>query len=214
MSVLSEIKPFIEDANCKLVAVSKTRSLEEIMALYDEGQKFFGENRVQELVEKQKLLPEDIEWHLIGHLQSNKLKYIAHFVHTIHSIDSLKILAEVEKQAQAKDREIKVLLQLKIAKEDTKFGFDLKTILEKLEPELAKLEKVKIVGVMGMATFTEDMDQVRNEFKSLKSHFENIKTTFFPNDDSFSEISMGMSGDYKVAIEEGSTMVRIGSLLF
>jgi len=214
MSVLSEIKPFIEDANCKLVAVSKTRSLEEIMALYDEGQKFFGENRVQELVEKQKLLPEDIEWHLIGHLQSNKLKYIAHFVHTIHSIDSLKILAEVEKQAQAKDREIKVLLQLKIAKEDTKFGFDLKTILDKLEPELAKLEKVKIVGVMGMATFTEDMDQVRNEFKSLKSHFENIKTTFFPNDDSFSEISMGMSGDYKVAIEEGSTMVRIGSLLF
>jgi pyridoxal phosphate enzyme (YggS family) len=214
MSVLSEIKPSIGEASCKLVAVSKTRSLEEIMALYDEGQRVFGENRVQELTEKQKLLPEDIEWHLIGHLQSNKLKYIAHFVDTIHSIDSFKLLAEVEKQAQAKNRDINVLLQLKIAEEDTKFGFDVKTILENLSPSLANLERAKIVGVMGMATFTDDKQQVRNEFKTLKSHFEKIKSNFFPNDDNFKEISMGMSGDYKIAIEEGSTMVRIGSLLF
>jgi pyridoxal phosphate enzyme (YggS family) len=214
MSVLSEIKPFIGEASCKLVAVSKTRSLEEIMALYDEGQRVFGENRVQELTEKQKLLPEDIEWHLIGHLQSNKLKYIAHFVDTIHSIDSFKLLAEVEKQAQSKNRDINVLLQLKIADEDTKFGFDVKTILENLSPSLANLERAKIVGVMGMATFTDDKQQVRNEFKTLKSHFEKIKSNFFPNDDNFKEISMGMSGDYKIAIEEGSTMVRIGSLLF
>lgn len=198
-----------------LVAVSKTKPIEAIQELYNAGQRVFGENRVQELVEKHDTLPKDIKWHLIGHLQRNKVKYIAEFVDLIHSIDSERLLDEVNIQAKKNNRKIKVLLQFYIATEETKFGFDLHEILElfsRRTPE--SFDSIEFYGVMGMASFSEEENQVRNEFKKLKQIFDQLKQTYFSNSTFFSEISMGMSGDYQIAIEEGSTMVRVGSSLF
>lgn len=198
-----------------LVAVSKTQTIPTIMGLYDQGQRIFGENRVQELTEKHEAMPKDIQWHLIGHLQKNKVKYIAPFVAMIHSVDSLELLEVIHQQAQKNNRIIPVLLQFHIAQEETKFGLNIieaTAILQHIKEN--PLDHIKICGVMGMASFTDDKDKVRNEFRSLKAFFDTIKSTFFANDDDFKEISMGMSGDYQIAIEEGSTMVRVGSALF
>jgi len=198
-----------------LVAVSKTKSVAEIKELYDLGQKDFGENYVQELAEKQAHLPKDIRWHFIGHLQTNKVKLIAPFIHLIQSVDSRKVLHEINKQAQKNNRVIDCLLQVYIAREETKFGMDeneLETLISPNERELRQLENIRIVGLMGMASFTDDMEKVRSEFRYLKTLFEKMATrlTAAP----LTTLSMGMSSDYFVAIEEGSTMVRIGSLIF
>ena len=198
-----------------LVAVSKTKPIENIQNLYAVGQRIFGENRVQELEEKHQDLPKDIQWHLIGHLQRNKVKYIAPFVALIHSIDSERLLDEVNIQAKKNNRKIKVLLQFHIAQEETKFGFDIEEINELFSRRSPKtFDSIEFCGVMGMASFSDDENQVRKEFKNLKLIFNQLKSTYFSNLSSFSEISMGMSGDYRVAIEEGSTMVRVGSSLF
>ncbi len=210
-SILEEINT----SGATLVAVSKTKPQEQILEIYNQGQRIFGENRVPELVEKHEALPKDIEWHMIGHLQSNKVKYMASFVSLIHSVDNFKLLKEINKQAQKHDRTIRCLLQFKIAREETKTGFDLESGIEMLESsEYSDLKNIQICGVMGMATFTDNEDQVRSEFQKLKGIYEQLKSGFFAEAEEFSEISMGMSGDFKLAIEEGSTMVRIGSLIF
>jgi pyridoxal phosphate enzyme (YggS family) len=202
-------------ANCRLIVVSKFRSHAEIMEAYASGHRAFGENRVQDLVEKQKQLPADIEWHLIGHLQSNKVKYIAPFVALIHSVDSLKLAEEIDKQAAANKRTIRCLLQVHIAKEESKFGFSPdELILELKNSQWKNLQHIQICGLMGMATLTNDQGQIRNEFKTLKTLFEVLKKTVFSGIPTFTELSMGMSGDYKIAVEEGSTMVRVGSKVF
>jgi pyridoxal phosphate enzyme (YggS family) len=202
--------------NVQLVAVSKTKPAQDIKELYDSGHRDFGENYVQELVDKQAQLPNDIRWHFIGHLQSNKVKYIAPFVHLIQSVDSLKLLKEINKQGVKHNREIECLLQVHIADEETKFGFDAGEIEELVNTnssELHELTNIKIAGLMGMASLTGDENKIRTEFKQLKSIFENFAQLQTAN--SKPEIlSMGMSSDYTIAIEEGSTMVRIGSLLF
>lgn len=212
MSVFEELSDFLSKHNCQLVAVSKTKPIEAILELYNKGQRIFGENRVQELVEKQKLLPDDIQWHLIGHLQKNKVKHIASFVSMIHSIDNISLLKLVDKKAKESDRNIDILLQIKIARETEKYGFEINELLDTLRPD--EYPNLNFKGVMGMATFTEDEAIVRSEFKILASHRNMLKEKLFPHNDEFQELSMGMSGDYKIAIEEGSTMVRIGSLLF
>ena len=199
----------------KLVAVSKTKPIEAIEALYEAGQKLFGENYVQELVDKQKQLPKDIEWHFIGHLQSNKVKYIAPFVSCIHSVDGWKLLSEINKRAKKAERTIDCLLQFHIAAESTKFGLDLKEAIAIIEsPDFKELKNIRVIGVMGMATFTQDKVQVKREFQTLKNIFEELKKQYFESDAAFKEISMGMSGDYELALQEGSTMLRVGSLLF
>lgn len=199
----------------KLVAVSKTKPVSDLLTAYECGQRIFGENKVQELANKQPQLPADIEWHFIGHLQSNKVKYIAPFVSLIHSVDSLKLLKEINKQALKHNRTINCLLQFHIASEQTKFGLDYEEASNILNAEAyLTMSNVKIVGVMGMATFTNDESVVRKEFKNLKNIFDSVKKEFFQNDKDFKEISMGMSDDYKIAIEEGSTLVRIGSAIF
>jgi pyridoxal phosphate enzyme (YggS family) len=206
-----------QEKNVRLIAVSKTKPVADIAALYALGQRDFGENYVQELVEKQPQLPQDIRWHYIGHLQSNKVKFIAPFVHLIHAVDSFKLLKEINKQAAANNRTIDVLLQLHIAEEETKFGMDeteLNALLQEYFAQQATMNQVRICGLMGMATFSENPAQVRKEFKKLKDVFDTMKNRFFQGKDFFKTISMGMSGDYEIAIEEGSTMVRIGSLLF
>jgi pyridoxal phosphate enzyme (YggS family) len=198
-----------------LVAVSKTKPIESIQELYDAGQRVFGENRVQELVEKHEELPKDIKWHLIGHLQRNKVKYITPFVEMIHSTDSERLLDEINLQAKKTNRKINVLLQFFIAQEETKFGFDwveIQDLFSRRAPE--SFDSIEFCGVMGMATFSDDKSQVRNEFKKLKQIFDQLKQTYFLGSTSFSEISMGMSGDFQMAIEGGSTMVRVGSSLF
>lgn len=202
-----------EELNGKatLVAVSKTKPVEDIKALYDLGQRDFGENYVQELVEKYEQLPKDIRWHFIGHLQSNKVKYIAPFVHLIHGVDSLDLLKEINKQALKNNRVVDCLLQIHIASEETKFGLDnneLNLIVSELNN--LKIKNSKIIGLMGMASFSNDMSLVRSEFKQLKSIYNKLSTFNFK----LSTLSMGMSSDYKIAMEEGSNMVRIGSLLF
>ncbi len=196
-----------------LVAVSKTKPVADILELYNLGQKDFGENYVQELTEKAEHLPKDIRWHFIGHLQSNKVKYIAPFISLIQSADSEKLLAEINKQALKNNRVIDCLLQVHIAAEETKFGFDDKELHDIFDAGLTEFKNVRIRGLMGMASFTSDMNIVRNEFKSLKFLYEKYKTLDYDNC-SFSILSMGMSADYTTAVEEGSTMVRIGSLLF
>jgi PLP dependent protein len=197
-----------------LVAVSKTKSVEEIRELYDAGQEDFGENYVQELVEKQGQLPAGTRWHFIGHLQSNKVKSIAPFITLIHGVDSLALLIEIDKQAKKCNREINCLLQVHIASEETKFGFNEKELAETLQsPELASLEYIHIDGLMGMASLSEDMGKVREEFKGLRQLFDKYSRMRTPRCQ-FRILSMGMSGDYKLALEEGSNMVRIGSLLF
>ncbi|MEM7382063.1 MAG: YggS family pyridoxal phosphate-dependent enzyme [Bacteroidota bacterium] len=192
----------------ELVAVSKTKSNEEIMQAYEAGQRVFGENKVQELARKQEELPKDIEWHMIGHLQRNKVKYLASFVSLIHGVDSLKLLREINKQGQKNQRVIPCLLQMHIAMESSKFGLNREELDEILD--LEELEHIKLVGLMGMATFTPDMEQVRKEFAFLSSIFEYCQT----KRSDFNILSMGMSGDYQIAIEEGSNMVRIGSSIF
>ncbi len=216
MSVLKGLIEFLTEQNVKLIAVSKTKPVEKIIELYDEGQRAFGENKVQELVSKYEVLPKDIQWHLIGHLQTNKVKYVAPFVSMIHSVDSLKLLREIQKQAAKNKRIISVLLQVHIAEEESKFGLDKRSLLEVLEyytAEQTPFTHIKICGLMGMATFTNDSKQVQKEFARLNDLFTYCKESFVLTDD-FRELSMGMSGDYKIAIQEGSTMVRIGSMLF
>jgi pyridoxal phosphate enzyme (YggS family) len=199
----------------RLVAVSKTKPEEQILELYAQGQRIFGENKPQELNAKQEALPKDIEWHFIGHLQTNKVKYIAAYIALIHSVDSLKLLQEIDKQAAKNNRVIDCLLQFKIAAEDTKFGLTLEDAQALLaDPAFASLQGVRIVGVMGMATFTDDESQVCQEFRFLKQIFDQLKSTFFAAEPAFKEISMGMSDDYAIALEEGSTLIRIGTLLF
>ncbi len=199
----------------KLVAVSKTKPADDIMQAYQTGHHIFGENKAQELVSKYPSLPGDIEWHFIGHLQTNKVKYIAPFVSMIHSVDSLKLLQEINREAQRNNRIIPCLLQFHIAEEETKFGFTEEEACEILAGDPYKnLKNIQIEGVMGMATFTADRDRVRREFAGLKSVFGRLKANFFRDDDTFREISMGMSDDYTIAVEEGSTIVRIGSSIF
>ncbi len=195
----------------QLVAVSKTKPIEDIKTAYETGQRIFGENKIQEMTQKWEVLPKDIEWHMIGHVQRNKVKYMAPYVTLIHGIDSLRLLKEVNKQALKNNRVIKCLLQIHIAEEASKFGFSTEEVLELITgEEFTALQNIKIVGLMGMATFTENNDQVRREFQQLKSVFEKVKQEI-PH---VEILSMGMSGDYHIAIDEGSTMVRIGSSIF
>lgn len=205
----------LSGTGCRLVAVSKTHPVELIREAYDAGQRLFGENRVQELAAKQPELPADIEWHLIGHLQTNKVKYIASFVHTIQSIDSLKLLLEIERQAAKAGRVIQGLLQFHIADEETKFGLSLPEAEALLQdPAVRGLRHVRLAGVMGIATNTADEEQLRREFQTLRGYFERLRATYFADDAGFREISMGMSGDYRLAIAEGSTLIRVGSAIF
>ncbi len=199
----------------RLVAVSKTKPVEDILAAYNAGQRIFGENKVQELVQKYETLPNDIEWHFIGHPQTNKIKFIAPFVSLIHGVDSLKLLKVIDAEAKKCKRKINCLLQFHIAAEETKFGFTQEEAFEMLESsEFMKLENISVCGVMGMATFTDDMNHVRNEFRNLKAIFDSFRIKYFQNNPEFCEISMGMSDDYTIAVEEGSTIVRIGSKIF
>jgi pyridoxal phosphate enzyme (YggS family) len=194
-----------------LVAVSKTKPVSDILELYNLGQRDFGENYVQELTEKAAQLPKDIRWHFIGHLQSNKVKFITSFIHLIHGVDSFKLLKEINKQAVKNNKVIDCLLQVHIAQEETKFGFDeneLNDLFNNLTVE--SLNNIRVQGLMGMASFTNDLDKVRGEFKQLKNIFDKLRT----HDSGLTTLSMGMSSDYKIAIEEGSNMVRIGSLIF
>ena len=218
MSIADNLKKYkseIETDGVKLIAVSKTQSNEAILEAYKAGQRIFGENHVQELVDKEAELPKDIEWHMIGHLQSNKVKYIAPFVQLIHGVDSLKLLQEINKQAAKHKRIINCLLQVYIADEDTKFGLGFDEVIELLRSEeLPELQNIRIVGLMGIATNTKNEKQIAIEFNELKVFFDGVKLSFFRKDPAFKEISTGMSADYKIAIEEGSTMVRIGSSIF
>jgi pyridoxal phosphate enzyme (YggS family) len=209
------LKTELDPLKVKLVAVSKTKPNEDILQAYQAGQRIFGENTVQELVKKQEELPKDIEWHLVGHLQSNKVKYIAPFISLIHAVDSLKLLAEVNKQAQKNNRIINCLLQIHIADEDTKFGLDFDEAIELLlSSKYQQMQHIRIVGLMGIATNTENQKKITEEFYELRTLFKGLKASFFQNSDDFSELSMGMSSDYKLAIEQGSTMVRLGSNIF
>lgn len=217
MSVADSIIKFKHNlpSTVRLIAVSKTKPVEILLDAYNAGQRIFGENKVQELVSKHEQLPKDIEWHLIGHLQTNKVKYVAPFVSMIHSVDSLKLLREINKQAEKSNRIISCLLQFHIAVEETKFGLNISEANELLQSEEFKqMKNVSITGIMGMATFTENIEQVRKEFKRLKTIFDGLKKDYFQTNTSFKEISMGMSGDYQIAIEEGATLIRVGSLLF
>lgn len=212
---LTELKNEVDRLNVKLIAVSKTKSEEEIMEAYNAGQRVFGENHVQELVEKHEHLPADIEWHMIGHLQTNKVKYIAPFIDLIHSVDSLKLLKEVDKQAAKHDRVIDCLLQIYIAEEETKFGLAFDEAIELLRSdEFAEMKNIRVVGVMGIATNAAGEKQIKEEFYELRTFFEGIKQSFFRDKEYFKEISMGMSSDYKEAIQQGSTMIRVGSTIF
>ena len=218
MSIADNIKRLKNETDTikvQLIAVSKTKPAEEIMEAYDAGQRVFGENMVQELVDKYEHLPKDIQWHLIGHLQSNKVKYIAPFISMIQSIDSLKLLQEIDKHADKHSRVIDCLLQVHIADEETKFGLGFDEIIELLRSEeFATLKNVRIRGLMGIATNTENEKQIKEEFYELKTFFDGVKQSFFRKEDSFDTLSMGMSSDYKIAIEQGSNMVRLGSTIF
>ncbi len=208
----TELMNELKQKNVKLVAVSKTKPVEDIFELYKLGQKDFGENYVQELLEKQKQLPADIRWHFIGHLQGNKVRYITSFIHLIQGVDSYKLLSEINKQGQKINRVINCLLQVHIAQEETKFGFDEKELDEAINQLIkAPMENINVTGLMGMASFTDDMDKVRSEFKYLKALFDKYQQT---TNYKLQTLSMGMSSDYKIAIEEGSNMIRVGSLLF
>ncbi|WP_321374359.1 YggS family pyridoxal phosphate-dependent enzyme [uncultured Draconibacterium sp.] len=201
--------------NVRLVAVSKTKPNEDILAAYETGHRIFGENKVQDLTKKYEELPKDIEWHFIGHPQTNKVKYIAPFISLIHGVDSIKLLKTINKEAVKNNRIIDVLLQFHIAEESTKFGLSLEEADEILDSAAFKqLENVRVVGVMGMATYTDDKNQIRNEFRVLHSIFNSLKNKYFSGSNTFTEISMGMSGDYPIAVEEGSTLIRVGSKIF
>lgn len=205
----------LQGTDCRLIAVSKTQPVSLIQEAYDAGQRIFGENKAQEMAAKQQQLPADIEWHMIGHLQTNKVKYIASFVALIHSVDSVKLLDEINKQGLRHNRKIKCLLQVYIAREETKFGLDEAEVLNLLNADLAiTYPAVEIVGLMGMATFTQNQDQIREEFGQLKKLFDKLKQATLPANVSMNELSMGMSADYKIAISNGCTLVRIGTAIF
>ena len=210
---LLEIKSTLPE-NVTLVAVSKTKPVPNLMEAYNVGQRIFGENKIQDMADKYDIMPKDIQWHMIGHVQRNKVKYMAPFVALIHGVDNYKLLAEINKQALKHDRIIDCLLQIKIASEDSKFGLSPINASEILQSkDFSTLKNIRITGVMGMATFTDNEAQVKDEFKLLKSTFDNLKE-INPNNKAFNTISMGMSGDYKLAIQSGSTMVRVGSSIF
>jgi PLP dependent protein len=209
--IVKEIKPY----GARLVAVSKTRPASDISELYSLGQRIFGENKAQEMADKYEALPKDIDWHLIGHLQTNKVKHIAPFVALIHSVDSLRLLEEINKQAQKQSRIIPCLLQVYIAQEETKFGLDKRELMELLSSsDYQSLRNIQIHGLMGMATNTEDAGQIETEFKSLKELFDNIQKQHFSGKAYFKELSMGMSSDYRIALKHGATFIRIGSDIF
>ena len=202
-------------AGCTLIAVSKTQPVEKIREAFEWGQRVFGENRAQEMAAKREALPSEIQWHMIGHLQSNKVKYIASFVHLIHSVDSPKLLEEINRQAAKVGRVIPCLLQIHIAEEESKFGFSPEEVRAFIASgNLDDLKNIAVVGLMGMATFTNDGERVRREFKNLKALFEQLRSGHLPASVQMRELSMGMSGDYKIAIEEGSTMIRVGTAIF
>jgi len=208
--IKEKIPPYVT-----LVAVSKTKSDEEIMEAYETGHRDFGENKVQDLVAKQERLPKDIRWHMIGHLQSNKVKYLASFVHMLHGVDSLKLLGIINGEAGKRDRVIDCLLQVRIAREETKFGLgeeDLHGLLD--SDAFSAMRQIRIRGLMGMATYTENSEQIREEFRLLKRIFDGLKASVFDQHEGFDHLSCGMSGDYELAIEEGSNLVRVGSLIF
>lgn len=216
MSIAENLRNIIESIpdDVTLVAVSKTKPIEDIMKAYEAGQRIFGENKVQEMVAKHEQLPKDIQWHMIGHVQRNKVKYMAGFVNLIHGVDNLRLLQEINKQAQKHQRTIHCLLQIKIAREDSKFGMDQKEINDFLtSEEFSVLQNIKIVGFMGMATFTNDLNIIESEFRSLKGAFDEFKTIKTDNCE-MDTISMGMSGDYQTAIKCGSNMIRVGSSIF
>jgi len=199
----------------KLVAISKTKPVEMLMECYDAGQRIFGENKVQEMLDKQAAMPNDVQWHLVGHLQTNKVKYIAPFVSLIHSADSIKLIQEINKQGAKHHRIISCLLQIYIAKEETKFGLDIQEALDLLQSEsFTQMQNIRVMGVMGMATNTENLKQVREEFQYLKQFSDTLKLKFASDIHPLHEISMGMSSDFEIAIEEGSTLVRVGSSIF
>ncbi|MDB5151998.1 MAG: YggS family pyridoxal phosphate-dependent enzyme [Mucilaginibacter sp.] len=218
MSIADNIRSLKNETDTikvQLIAVSKTKPAEEIKEAYDAGQRLFGENMVQELTDKYEILPKDIKWHLIGHLQTNKVKYIAPFISMIQSVDSLKLLQEIDKHAQKNNRVIDCLLQVYIADEETKYGLGFDEIIELLRSEeYAGLSNVRIRGLMGIATNTDNEKQIRDEFYELKTFFDGVKQTYFRQDPLFDVLSMGMSSDYKIAIEQGSNMVRLGSTIF
>ena len=211
---LTHIRQQIPETVC-LVAVSKTKPVSSLQEAYQAGQRVFGENKVQELCSKQAEMANDILWHFIGHLQSNKVKYIAPFISLIHSVDSLKLLQEINKEALKNNRIIHCLLEFHVAQEESKFGLDLSSAQAILAaPEHLEMQNISIDGVMGMATYTDDLQQIHSEFQKLRNIFDELKATYFPVQDHFSIISMGMSDDYIIAIEEGSTMIRVGSSIF
>jgi hypothetical protein len=211
---INSIKKNLPDI-VQLVAVSKTKPNADILEAYNSGHKIFGENKVQDLVRKFEELPKDIDWHFIGHPQTNKVKYIAPFIRLIHGVDSIKLLKTIDKEASKNNRQIACLLQFHIAEEDTKFGLSLSEAREMLESkEFKSFQNVVVTGVMGMATYTENFEQVRNEFRMLKTIFNTLKNEYFSDVKSFTEISMGMSDDYLIAVEEGSTIIRVGSKIF
>ena len=213
MSISENIKKFKAEipSEVTLVAISKTKPNEDLMEAYNAGQRTFGENKIQEMAQKWEDLPKDIKWHMVGHVQRNKVKYMAEFVELIHAVDSLKLLKEINKQAKKHNRLIKCLLQIKIAEEESKYGLDVAAAKEILQSEeLRKLPHVKITGLMGMATLTENEDKIKSEFSFLRTTFEAFKQ----EQEDFNTLSMGMSGDYKIALECGSTMIRVGSSIF
>jgi PLP dependent protein len=214
-SNIKDLQAELQGSNSKLVAVSKTQPIEKIKEAYDAGQRLFGENKAQEMMAKHQALPQDIEWHMIGHLQTNKVKYIAPFVSLIHSVDSEKLLEEIDKQGKKIGRIIPCLLQVHIAKEETKFGFDPEEVVSfLLGSAIVQLKNIEIRGLMGMATFTENKEAIREEFQSLRKLFNDLKEHALPSNTKMKELSMGMSSDYKIAMEEGSTYVRIGTAVF
>lgn len=213
--MFADIQSALSARHVMLVVVSKTQPLERVRDIYDQGHRIFGENRPQELADKYATLPHDIQWHLIGHLQTNKVKLVVPFVHMIHSVDSLRLLEEIERQAARHDRVVDCLLQFHIAQEETKYGLTEEEAHALLHtPAYAHMRHVRVCGVMGMASLTDDEAQVRTEFRHLHTIFERLKTACFPQADHFCHLSMGMSGDWRIAVEEGSTMVRIGSAIF
>lgn len=217
MNIKNSINNLLQNLppGCKLIAVSKTKPVEKIQEAYQAGQRRFGENKVQEIVPKYEALPKDIEWHMIGHLQSNKVKYIAPFIHLIHSVDSFRLLEEINKQAARINRIIPCLLQVHIAEEETKFGFSEVEVTQLLlSGDFALLQNIRIEGLMGMATLTQDFEQVRKEFRGLKKFFDHLKLQSLPLQVQMNELSMGMSSDYRIAAEEGSTMIRVGTAIF
>lgn len=211
---LNNLRQTLPDG-CRLIAVSKTQPAEAIQEAYVAGQRLFGENKAQELVAKYETLPKDIEWHMIGHLQSNKVKYLAPFVHLIHSVDSFKLLEEINKQGVRCKRKISCLLQVHIATEETKFGFSADELKELITSgKIGALQSIEVVGLMGMASFTDDKTLIRKEFQQLRELFDSLKVAELPHNVHMRELSMGMSGDYPIAIEEGSTMIRVGTAIF